>query len=213
VTQEAFSFVTPSVHLVSFVSSIIVLVVGFFVAGLLKKLVINILDAVRLNDFAVAIKLKPLLDRGEIKQSPSYLIGGAVYWLAVYFLIFFTASYSGINIEPAVQKIFNSFGVVLLAAFVLGFGSFLGLICGNFVYFISVNVGLPGAKTIGKLTQYAAVVTAFLLAIEQLGIGPALLVPSIGVIIGALGLAVAIAFGLGCKDIMADFISNLIKGK
>ena len=74
-------------------------------------------------------------------------------------------------------------------------------------------MGLPGAKTIGKLTQYAAVVTAFLLAIEQLGIGPALLVPSIGVIIGALGLAVAIAFGLGCKDIMADFISNLIKGK
>ena len=95
----------------------------------------------------------------------------------------------------------------------LGLGVFLSIFISGVVYLIASNVGIPGAKTIAKIMQYATIVFAFLVALEQLGIGPVLIVPSIGVIIGAVGLALAIAFGLGCKDLMADFISNLIREK
>ena len=46
-----------------------------------------------------------------------------------------------------------------------------------------------------------------------LGISAAIIVASFSVIVGAVGLAFAIAFGLGCKDIAGDFVAGLFKGK
>jgi len=192
---------------------LIVLFLGFFLARLLENLLVYLLELIHLDTLVSIVKFDKFLTKGNISQSPSKLIGASLYWFLVFFLVITVAFLSGLPINSVLHKLASYLAFVLLAAVVLSLGSFLGVLIGNVVYVVTANFGLPGAKPISRLTQYATIVMAFLLAIEQLGIGPALLIPSIGVIIGALGLAVAIAFGLGCKDIMADFVSNLIKGK
>jgi len=192
---------------------LLALVVGLFIAQLFQRFIVFILNLLKFDDLLKYFKFKNFLDKGDVKQSPSQLIGALVYWLVIYLLIVGVAFFAGLPVDLVLGKVFSSLGIILLAAVVLSIGSFLGVLFGYIVYVITANFGMPGAKTISRLTQYATVVMAFLLALEQLGIGPSLLIPSIGVIIGSLGLAVAIAFGLGCKDIMADFVSNLIKGK
>lgn len=189
------------------------LLLGFLIAKLFEKIVVLALEALRFDDLLKALKLNAILEKGDIKKRPSELVGAFVYWVIVYLLIVVVAFLSGLPIESALEKIFGSITVILISAVVLSLGTFFAILFGGLVYMITSNIGVPGAKTISRLTQYATVIMAFLLALEQLGIGAALLVPSIGVIIGALGLAVAIAFGLGCKDLMADFVSNLTKGK
>jgi len=202
-----------SFQLINIFYGLLALVIGFLVAKLFERIVVIALESSRFDDLIKSLKLNLLLEKGDIKKRPSELVGAFVYWLIIYLLIVVVAFLSGLPIESSLEKIFGSVTVILLSAVVLSMGAFFAILFGNLVYVVTANLGLPGAKTISRLTQYATVIMAFLLALEQLGIGAALLVPSIGVIIGALGLAVAIAFGLGCKDIMADFVSNLIKGK
>lgn len=192
---------------------LIAVAIGIGIARLIQTLVTWLLQSVRLDDLADILKITPYLTKAEIKRTPSKLLGDAAYWLSIYFLIMGVLVVLGLPIGAALDKVFSYAGVVLLAAVILSLGSFLEMFISGLVYLITASLGISGAKTISKIIQYATIIFAFLLALEQLGIGPALLVPSIGVIIGALGLAVAIAFGLGCKDIMADFVSNLIRGK
>lgn len=200
-------------YLLNLLVAAIVLVSGVIVAKIVQYLVSMFFKILCLDQLLSKLKLTSLLEKVEINRSSSELLGDFSYWIAVFLLILTVANYLGLPIASLLDHILSYVGIVFLAALVLGLGVFLSIFISGVVYIIAANVGIPGAKTIAKIMQYATIVFAFLLALEQLGIGPALIVPSIGVIIGAVGLALAIAFGLGCKDIMADFVSNLIRGK
>lgn len=202
-----------SIPLSSFLLALIILLLGLVLARFLKNIISVGLKAVQFDDYLEKIKFNKVLEKAEIKKTGSDLLSELVYWLVIFIVVMGLAAQASIPVEPALERIISFTGIVILAAITLSLGTFLAILVSNVIYFISVNLGLAGAKTISRIIRYAAVIFAFLLALEQLGIGPALLVPSIGVIIGAVGLAVAIAFGLGCKDIMADFVSNLIRGK
>ncbi len=141
------------------------------------------------------------------------MLGDFVFWFTIFLIILSLAAQINIPVESALDRIISFTGIILLAALVLSIGTYLAVFISGLVYLVAANLGLPGAKNISRIIQYFTVIFAFLLALEHLGVGPALLIPSIGVIIGAVGLAIAIAFGLGCKDIMADFVSNLIRGR
>jgi small-conductance mechanosensitive channel len=99
------------------------------------------------------------------------------------------------------------------AVFVLALALFLSVVIAGLVVVIANNVGLSNAKTLAKIAQYSINTVGFLKALEILGISSAIIVASFSVIVGAVGLAFAIAFGLGCKDIAADFLAGIFKGK
>ncbi len=199
--------------LLSLLIALLILLIGLLLARLLRTAVSGFFKTVQLDVLSEKIKFNKLFEKAEIKKSVSELLGEFVYWLMIFLVVLGLASWVKIPVDTALERIMSFTGIIVLAAITLSLGTFLAILISQIVYFIGSNLGLAGSKTISRLIHYATVVFAFLLALEQLGIGPALLVPSIGVIIGAVGLAVAIAFGLGCKDIMADFVSNLIKGK
>lgn len=192
---------------------LIAVAIGVGLARLIQGLVTWIFKALKLDDLIDTIKLTPFLEKADIKRAPSKLLGDLAYWLSIYFLIMGVAMVLGLPVFEMLDKTFSYAGVILLAALTLSLGSFLAMVLGGLVYLITSSLGISGAKTISKIIQYATIIFAFLLALEQLGIASETLAPHLGVIIGALGLAAAIAFGLGCKDIMADFVSNLIRGK
>lgn len=200
-------------YLLNLILAAIVLTLGIVLARLVRCLVILMFTEVPLDETVYKLKFNSVLEKAEIKRSPSELLGDFSYWLVVFLLVITVAIFLGLPVEPLLKRVLDYVGIVFLAAVVLSLGVFLSSLIAGIIYVVGANVGLPGAKTIARLMQYATIIFAFLVALEQLGIGPALIVPSIGVIIGAVGLALAIAFGLGCKDIMADFISNLIRGK
>ena len=199
--------------LLNLFSALLILLVVLLAARFLRNLVALSLKAIQLDIALEKLKFNKLLEKADIKKTASELFGELVYWMVIFVVVLGLAAMVGIPIESALDRLMSFTGIILLAAITLSLGSFLAILIAHLVFLIGSNLGFAGSKTISRLIQYATVIFAFLLALEQLGIGPALLVPSIGVIIGAVGLAVAIAFGLGCKDIMADFVSNLIKGK
>jgi len=123
------------------------------------------------------------------------------------------AAYYSLPVQRAFLSIFAYMGVVILAALILGIGVLLASLISGITKAVMANLGLEGAKTVSRLIYYIVIIFTFLAALSELGISMDVFIPQIGVIIGAVGLAAAIAFGLGCKDMAADFLHNLFKGR
>ena len=69
---------------------LVILIVGWIIAGLLKTLVIRVLKLIQLDTASEKAGLGDILRRGGIRNTVSELIGVLVYWL-VMLLVFMTA--------------------------------------------------------------------------------------------------------------------------
>jgi len=189
------------------------LLIGFLIARGLDFLVTFILKLIRLDKGAKQIGLSGLLEKGDIKRTISELLGDLAYWVVVFITVVGVAENYGLPVGQALTNVFYYFGLVFIAAIVLGIGAFFASLLAGIVRVIAAGFGIEGARTLSRVVYYIVIIVTFLAALAQLGIKPDVFVPQIGVIIGAVGLAAAIAFGLGCKDMAADFLHNLFRGK
>jgi len=193
--------------------ALLLALVGLAIARLLGNAVSGLLNFLQLNKFSKYINLNPLFEKVGINRSLSELAGNMVYWVLVFMVIVAVCLQFQLPVETALLKLFAYMGVVFIASLVLGLGVFLASIMSSIVKFFLVNLGVEGAKTVSRIVYYFVVVFAFIASLSELGVPSEAFVSQIGVIIGAFGLAAAIAFGLGCKDMAVDFLHNLFKGK
>jgi small-conductance mechanosensitive channel len=188
------------------------LLIGWIIAKVLQWVVAYVLKTLQLDKGCQTIGLTPLLTKGEIKKAPSDLLGDLIYWLTIIVAVVATADFLGLRGATKLFKgLLGYLPSVISAAVVLGAAMLLAAIISGLVLLIANNIGLSYSKTLARVINYALIIFGFVVAIGILGISAKLIVASFSVVVGAVGLAVAIAFGLGCKDIAGDFITNLFK--
>ena len=74
-----------------------------------------------------------------------------------------------------------------------------------------MNAGMKQAKLMSQVTQTVIVIFAAIMTLEQLSIATAILNTTITVVLAATGLAVALAVGLGSKDIAGKLMHDLVE--
>jgi hypothetical protein len=67
----------------------------------------------------------------------------------------------------------------------------------------AVNMGLHSARLLGLGARWLVVVLAGAMALEQIGVGGTILVVAFGLLFGGIVLALALAVGMGARDIVA----------
>jgi uncharacterized Tic20 family protein len=205
---------TISPLLINLTVSLVLLLISILIAKGLQIIVVYVLKAVMLDKGLSAIGFTPFLTKGEIKKAPSDLLGDLVYWLSVFIAVTAIVMVFGPANSKELLNMILSYSVSVIAAiFIMAISLLLAAVIAGLVTVVANNVGLSNTKTLAKIAQYGVNVFGFLKALEIMGISSGIIVASFSVIVGAVGLAFSIAFGLGCKDIAADFVTNLFKGK
>jgi hypothetical protein len=213
VSSLAFSWNQISQPLLILLAALILLLIGWVIAKAVGFAVTYILKLAQLDKGAKAIKFNTLLEKGEIKKSVSDLLGDLCYWLIIMVMIIGVAKMFGLKIEPIMTKVFLYLGLALMVALVLGLALFFASLIANIVKVIALNFGIEGGKSLARFTYYLVVLFLFLAALSQLGLRPSTILGKLDIVLGTVGLAAAIAFGLGCKDMAADFLYGIFKGK
>jgi len=196
---------------------IVILIAGWIIAGLLKNFVVKVLKLIQLDTASEKSGLGDILRRGGIRQTLSELIGVLIYWL-VMLLVFMTALNAlGMTVAASLlDKVILYIPNVIAAVFILALGIFFSSMLGTIVRTAASNAGITQAKFLGQLTQVVIMIFAAMITLEQLNIASSVLSLAINFILASMGLALAIAFGLGSKDaagkLMDEFIGKL-KGK
>ncbi len=190
---------------------LVILIVGWIIAGMLKGVVVKVLKLIQLDTASEKSGLGDILRRGGIRQTLSELIGVLIYWLVI--LLVFMTSLNALGMTVAaslLDKVILYIPNVIAAIFILSLGIFFSSMVGTIVRTASSNAGIAQAKFLGQLTQTVIMIFAAVITLEQLNIASSILNFAINIILASLGLALAIAVGLGSKDMAGKMIQDLV---
>ncbi len=201
-----------SQFLVNVLLVVIILIIGWIIAKIIKTLVTKLLRTIKLDQLSDRIDLDSILAKGGMSYSLSELIGIICYWLAL--LITFVIAINAIGLTVAadlLNRIVLYVPNIIAAVFILISGMFVATLLSNIVKTAANNAGVSQAKLLGKIAEVLVLIFAVVIAEEQLGIAAKIIELTISIILASLGLGAALAFGLGCRDLAAKFVSELIE--
>lgn len=195
---------------------ILILIIGWIISKGIKMLVIKVLKTLKVDDLSERIELDNILAKGGIQFTLTELIGVVFYWVGL--LVTFVVAINAVGLTIAadlLNQIILYVPNVIAAIFILISAMFVATILKNIVKAAASNIGLAQANLFSKIVEVVIMVFAIAIALQQLGIGSRIIELTISIILGALGLSLALAFGLGCRDIAEkatqDFLDKLRK--
>ena len=198
--------------LVNILLVLIILVVGWLISKVIRSVVTKGLRAIKLDDLSDRIELDAVLEKGGITYSLSELIGVICYWLAL--LVTFMVAVNSIGLTIAAEllnKVVLYIPNVIAAIFILILGMFIATLLKNIVQTAANNAGVSQVKFLSKVVEVIIMAFAVFVALEQLNIGIRITELTLSIVLGTVGLGLALAFGLGCKDIAGKYVGDLVE--
>lgn len=186
------------------------LIVGFYCAKLLAKLVKKSLHKLGFDLFVERIGITSWLEKIELTIMPSKLIANLI--AAFVFFLFLLAAFDTLGLHKLsamidtltlyLPKLFAALAVLML-------GFFAGQAIFNGVRVAAKNSGLDYGRSVAEVCRGIVIVITLSLAITQLDVDVTLLNTIISVIIASVGLASAISLGIGTKAMANQIISGV----
>lgn len=189
----------------------LILIIGWLIAKLIETVIIRLLKLIRLDTLSEKSGASNFLAKGGIKYTLSELLGVLVYWIML--LIIIITALNALQWTVAAEllnRVVAYIPNVIVAVVILVIGMFVSAVLAGIIRTAAGNAGIKQSRFLGQITQTVVVVFAVVIALEQLNIGRIIIASAVQIILAAIGLGLAIAFGLGCKDIAGKYMSELI---
>lgn len=148
-------------------------------------------------------------DAGSGLRTPSDLVGVIVSTIIV--LLFSRQVLSTIGLEGLaimLDRLIAYLPQVLVAALIVGVGLWAGRFAESRLDELTRKSEDRLARYVGAVARVAIVVFAAMMAAQQLGVGQRLITVAFGLLLGALCLALALAFGLGGRDVASKIVAK-----
>src|SRR5215212_3392019 len=185
------------------IGAIIILVIGYIVARFLKAVVARILQAIGFDGWMERGGIKQFFDRAQTRETPATVLGTLVFWLVFIIAITMAADALGIRqVSEVLGQLIAYIPSIIAAILILVLAALLA----NFL--ASIVRGATGSDLLANVARYAIIVYAAFAAITELGIAVQLTAPTFLIILGALALAAAIAFGFGAQGVARDIVEK-----
>jgi hypothetical protein len=195
-------------------AAVVLLALGWILASIVRRLLIRLLLALRVDVAAEKAGIEDFLLRGGVRFTTVTLIAQVLYWGL--FLVVVLAAFNVVGVPmptSTIEQVAGYLPNVMAALLVVIFGSLLARFARAALQAYLDNIGMEGAELFALLAQGAIMVFVATLALGQLRIGGPVLVSAFQIAFGGLCLALALAFGLGGRDWAARILDRAGKGK
>jgi len=188
-------------YLPQLIGAIVILIIGYIVAKVLQAVVGRVLQAIGFDGWMEKGGIKQFFDRAETNQTPHSILGQLVFWFVFIIALTMAADALGIPQVSAILGQLIAYIPSIIAAILI---LILAALLANFVS--GIVRGATGSGLLASVAQYAIIVYAVFAAITELGIAVELTAPTFLIVLGAVALAAAIAFGLGGREVAQDIL-------
>jgi hypothetical protein len=190
------------------VAAIVTVAIGVLVGWILKRLVEEISRAVNFERVAANWPLYAKVVKAHEEADLTTFLGEVFRWVAI--VVFIIPAIASLQIEGAqavFSLLFGYISTVLIAALYLLFGFVIAWFIKRAVLAAGVIFGNNPAHFIAGVAYYAIVIFASIRAALTLGVTADL----IRLFVLAGFVAFAIAFGLGGREVAADWLKKLME--
>lgn len=186
-----------------FVAMIVAVLVAALFGWVIRALVLRMLRGVRFDErmehlgFTMVAELSP-------SRSPAMLVARAVFWLVL--LLGLLVGLAAIDPERTTVLLGAVLGYlpnVVVAVLLLLLGALVARFLGRSVLIGAVNLQIESARLLSIGVKWMVMVLAVAMALTHLSIGGTVLTLAFGILFGGIVLALALAVGMGSKDIVS----------
>jgi hypothetical protein len=210
--QSTARFLTRFADLLPGLAALIfALLVSIVLAAILAIAVRRILTRLQFEERLAQWGLSSLTEWSPMR-SPALLVSRTIALLVILAGLLigieaFDAEWTSLLARSIFDYIPNIFG----AAFVLLLGSIIARFLARSVLIGAVNMNLQYARLLSVGVKWLVVVLAVAMALDHLRIAPGIVEIGFGILFGGIVLALALAVGLGSKDLVTKSLERDVK--
>jgi ABC-type multidrug transport system fused ATPase/permease subunit len=184
------------------VALILALVVSIFLAWIIAMVVRRLLTGMQFDERLVRWGFPSVAEWSPMK-SPTRLVSRAIVWLVI--LVGFLIGVAAFNADLTSLMVRNVFAYLpnLIGAFiVLLVGGLIARFLGRSVLIGAVNMNFQYARLLSLGVKWLVIVLTVAMALEHLRIAQGIVELAFGILFGGIVLALALAVGLGSKELV-----------
>ncbi|MGH9814489.1 MAG: mechanosensitive ion channel family protein [Candidatus Acidiferrales bacterium] len=187
---------------------VVILIIGGALAYIVRVLVYKLLVAAKFDRTVDTTGTTGTLTAASVFRSPSDFAARMVQSF-VWLLVILMALYAGGQMTQALVERFISYiPDIITAALVLLLGAAISRFLARAALLAAVNAQWRAARLIAGGVRVLVMFLAVVIALEQLRIGQTALQISFAILFGGLVLAGALAFGLGARDFVREWLRD-----
>jgi len=188
---------------------LVILIIGWMIAGALAGLVAGLLRSVKFNDLAQRSGITGFVHNMGWKTDPAGFVATVAKWFVR--LIVLTVAFDALGL-PAVSQVLQQFLAwipnLIVAIMVLVIGGLAAGALSSLVRGAASSGGFGNGELLGTITRVAVWAFAIVIAVNQIGIATTLVNTLFMGFVGALALAMGLAFGLGGRDTASQIVQG-----
>jgi hypothetical protein len=188
---------------------LLIVLIGWFIANLIARVVAALLRTVKFNDLAKRAGISEFVRNTGIRTDPAGAFAGLVLWFVR--LIVLVVAFDALGL-PAVSQILQQFLLWLpnlaVAIVILVIAGLAANALANLVRGATAQAGFSNPDLLSTIVRVAVWSFGIIIAVNQIGIAQTLVNTLFFGLIGALALALGLAFGLGGRETAAEIVQN-----
>ena len=189
---------------------LVILMVGYIVAKILRWLARSILGKVQFDDICDKVGLHDVTRSFGLKSGASEILSQLAFWAVM--LMFLVASVDALGMDSVTQSINSLLGYLpnlIGAAVIVTFGLVLANLVKAMVTAAAERMGFEYGAALSQLVYGVIVIMIGSLAISQLNLETDLVNRIIEIVTMAVGAALALALGFGTRDMARHVVAGV----
>ncbi|WP_420645764.1 mechanosensitive ion channel [Candidatus Leptofilum sp.] len=180
----------------------LVLVISFYIGRMIANLITDLLRGVGFDNIPSKLGLT-----WSGTRRPTHLVSYLIIVGIMLFASLSAAELLGSDFLSGILATFIGFGgQLVLAVIIFAIGLYLANLARNLI----LSAGGTQANFTATLARVAILVLTTAMALRQLGVANDIVNMAFGIMLGALGVAAALAFGLGSREIAGREVERLV---
>ncbi|HZW79042.1 MAG TPA: hypothetical protein VFF50_01105 [Candidatus Deferrimicrobiaceae bacterium] len=181
---------------------------GWAVAYFVKVLLRSLLRLLRFDKLSENTGASQLLNKAALPPA-SEVLSRFVFWLVWLGFILVGVSVLGIlGLQEQVAKFFFFLPRLFTALFILFFGLLAAGFFSRAALLAAVNANVPSPRMLSFAVRSIIIVFVLSIVFEELGLAEQTMLVAFGIVFGALMLGLALAFGIGGRNLAQGFLER-----
>jgi hypothetical protein len=195
-------------YLPRLVVMLVIAFVGWVIAYLLKVLARSILRLTSFSRLSENAGATRLLNRAALPSSTE-LVSRLVFWVAWVGFILLGISVLGIaGLQEYISRFFLFLPRLFVALIILFFGFLAASFFSRAALLAAVNANFRSSRLLSVSIRVIISIFALSMVLEVLGVAEETMLIAFGTAFGAIMLGLALAFGIGGKDLAREFLEK-----
>lgn len=192
----------------------IVIVFGWIIIKVVTFVLKRIFKAIKLDKASEKINEAKLFGDADIKIDLPKIIVTFIKVLLWLVFIIVASDIMGLTIiSTEIANLLRYLPILLSAMIIFMIGLFLAKTIKETIVKVFDSIGLGGGKLLGNVLFYLIVIFVSITALNQAGIDTQIITNNFTIVLGAFLLAIALALGLGSREIVGDLLRTFYSRK